>query len=681
MARSLFNKNKKRTTPLEMYTDYIVRRLQSNATNIDLSVTGSAEMKFCYDRIITSTSIREYYQLTRTAMYMPSDLISFLRTIEMDENYVGEGVSVNVCLKMEPHWINWNTREMDIRASVWEHDMAEAEEQQSQNTNKLVTDNELAVSKQNTWLQKSWQYFKEMCQGNHTTPVVHMYIELCTGVTNQQAYKNLKHAGLSLMQIAATSGFELKKIRGNLWDFQKLFSPASAGNPRMEKTTPRFPLTDTYISDITDYKPGKLSNTEILMGYDVDTGKMVYKDFTNSSGGAEVLLIAAVTGGGKSYFAKSISFNILLGGYTIIVLDRDGEYIPIADKIGGTVISMSKGKGLYYDSTVIADITGIEDTDSSLLIESQQATIAIFNVLADSEKGMDHEELSMFDIAYNRLYLKYGIDREDKYTWKNSRNLSYHKLYGEIKGLLKDVDNDVYLAENIDAIKRMITKFKIYFEPGGLYAYLFKQPISITDVLNKVDNNAPMVVLHMDLSDDTSTTKQDVPTLVKLITTNYLMNTILTHNRKLNKFTFEYIEEFQRYLYNTFAKGIIVTQVTGGRKKNANVIVVTNNPDELAESVVSDNALQAIRGNITSAMIGKINAIDSINAICTNLNLTGCESVLKSMLDYPDSYRNCFVSKYDSKEAAVLKAIVPPEYQGTELFKTRTLKEDVEKNG
>lgn len=678
----MFNlKGNKKVSYLEMYTDLLVRRLLSNASHIDLSVTGAAEMKFQYERIITATSIREYYQLVRTAMYMPSDLISFLRTIEMNENFIGEGVSVNVCLKMEPHWINWNTREMNLRASVWEQDMALAEEQQKEHTNKLVSDEELAVTKQNTWLQNSWKYFKDMCQDNHTTPVVQLYVELCTGVANDQAYKNIKHAGLTLMQIAATSGFELKKVRGNLWDFQKLISPASAGNPRMEKSTPRFPLTDAYVSNITDYRPGKLSNTEVLMGMDLDTGKMVYKDFTNSSGGAEVLLIAAVTGGGKSYFAKSISFNILLGGFTIVVLDRDGEYIPIADSIGGTVISMSKGRGLYYDSTVIADLTGIDETDDSLLIESQQATIAIFNVLADAENGMDFEELAMFDMAYNRLYRRYGIDKNNKMTWYKSRQLNYRKLYQEICNLLNDVDKDDYLSENIKVLKRLKTKLRIYFEDDGLMSYLFKEPISIADVLDKVDNNAPMVVLHMDLTDDTNMYKQDVPTLVKLITTNYLMNTILTHNRKLNKFTFEYVEEFQRYLYNNFAKGIIVTQVTGGRKKNANVVVVTNNPDELAASVVSDNALGAIRGNITSAMIGKINSIDSIKAICTNLNLTGCEQVLQDMLNNPDEYKNCFVSKFDSKEAAILKAIVPPEYQKTDLFKTRTLKEDVEKNG
>lgn len=674
MARSLLNRNKRKVTPLEMYTDMLVRRFQANSNNIDLTVTGTAQMKFGYDRIITATSIREYYQLTKIAKYMPAQFLEFLRTIEQREDMVGEGVGVNLCLKLEPHWIDWNTRQMNLRASVWEQELAESEEQMSQQNNKLVTDEQLAATKGNDWLTESWKYFKEMCSDNHSTPVVQVYVELCTGVANKQAFKNLKQASLELQRKAITNGFEFKKIKGNLWDFQKLFSPVSAGNPRMEKKAPRFPLTDEYVACMTDYVPGKLTYDEVLMGLDMDTGKMVYKDFISSGGGAEVLLIAAITGGGKSYFAKSITFNTLLGGYTFVVLDRDGEYIPIAEEIKGTIISMSKGTGRYYDSTIIAELTGDEEVDSTLLISSQKATTAVFNVLADAVEGMTPKELSVFNDAYNLLYKQYGISKDDRSTWENSRDLSFHKLYKAIISMKNDAE---YMKRYGEDVLNLIDKLRVFFEPDGIYSYLFKEPIKISDVLTKIDGAAPMVVLHMDLDDDAGRDRKDKPTFIKLITTNYLVDTILTHNRKLNKFTFLNVEEFQRYLYNEFAKGIVVTLVTGGRKKNANVIVITNNPDELATDMVNDTALQAIRDNITSAMIGKIKSAASIKNICTNLGLVGCDEELYRMATNPTEYKNCFVAKFDDKEAAMIKAIVPPEYRKTALYKTRTLKEDL----
>ena len=674
MARSLFNRGRKKVTPLEMYTNMVIRKFQANSNNIDLSVAGTAQMKFGYDKIITANGIREYYKLVRIAMYMPAQFLEFLRTIETKEEVVGEGVSVNLCMKMDPHWIDWNTRQMSIRASVWEQDMQESEDYINQNKGRLVSDDEIAVNKQNTWLQKSWEYFKEMCSDNHHTPVVQVYIELATAVSIKQAYKNLKQASMELQRKAITNGFELKKIKGNLWDFQKLFCPVSAGNPRMEKSIERFPLTDTYVANMTDYSPGKLTADEVLMGMDIDTGKFVYKDFINATGGAEVLLIAAITGGGKSYFAKSIAFSILVNGYTLVVLDRDGEYIPIANEINGTVISMSRGTGKYYDSTVIAELSGDHEVDITLLINSQKATIAVFNVLADAENGMTSDELAVFNDAYKRLYEKYGIDKNDMSTWERSKNLSFHKLYNSIVELKKDKS---YMKKYRNTVEGLIDKLRVFFEPDGIYSYLFKVPISITDVLNDIDGNAPMVVVHMDLEDDAGKDSKDKPTFIKLITTNYLVDTILTHNRKLNKFTFLYVEEFQRYLYNTFAKGIVVTLVTGGRKKNANVIVITNNPDELAESVVKDTALQAIRDNITSAMIGKIKSQASIDNICTNLGLLGCNKELMSMLTDSQLPRHSFVSKFDDNEAAIIRAVVPPEYRDTVLFKTRTLKGDV----
>jgi len=677
LARIAANEHKK-IKPLEMYTDFLVRKFTANSKNIDLSVPGSDKMKFCYDKIITGQSIMKYFQLTRTNKYMPDHLIEDLRSIEVNEDYVGEGVSVNLCLKMEPHVIEWNTRQMNLRASVWEQDMEEAEQEYGKH--KLVSDQELAVTKQNTWLQESWMYFKDMCNKGHSTPVVQVYVELSTGVANQNAFVNLKHATVALITKAITNGYELKEIKGNLWQFQRLFSPISAGNYELEKKTPRFPLTDHYVSHMMSYVPGKLSGTEVLVGLDLDTGKMVYKDFMNSSGGAEILLIAAVTGGGKSYFAKSLVFNAMLRNYTMVVMDRDGEYIPIANKLGGTVISMSRGEGKYYDSTIIADVIDSKDPDiialnRTLLIDSQNSTEAVFNILSNPEGGMTPMEKAIFNDAYNNLYAHYGIKRNDMSTWKNSKQLTFKKLYEEILMLAEDKTSNYYKRYG-EALELFIDKLRVFFDENGINAYVFKKPMSIDKIIKDIDGKAPMVVLHMDLPPSDNKVKSDQATLIKLVTTNFLLDTILNHNRGLEKFTFEIVEEFQRYLDNTFAKNIVVTQVTGGRKKNANVIVVTNNPDELADSMINDPALKAISGNFTSAMIGKIQKKDSIPAICANLGLNGCDDELIKMYEDPQSYLNCFICKFDGQEAAMVKAIVPPEFVMTDLFKTRTIKEE-----
>ena len=45
---------------------------------------------------------------------------------------------------------------------------------------------------------------------------------------------------------------------------------------------------------------------------------------------------------------------------------------------------MSKAAGLYFDSTVIGDLTGDEAIDASLLKDSRTTTASIFGILCDT---------------------------------------------------------------------------------------------------------------------------------------------------------------------------------------------------------------------------------------------------------------------------------------------------------
>lgn len=668
------NKNaSKHISPLEMYTRTIERRFRADTSKIDLRVYGDAKMRITYDKVITSSSIRKYFILTNIARYMPTDLFALLRTIETDVNqsedsgeFMAEGVNVNFNLKMEPHRIEWSNRIMQIRAQQWEQDMNDAEQQMSHN--RLVSDQELAVEKQNSWLQESWRYFKEACGRGRSTPVVSMVIELCTTTATRKALDLLQIAELSLYDKCITKDIIVKPIRGNLWDFLKWFSPVSTGNTRLDATMPKFPMTDEIISNFTDYTPGKLSGTEVLIGYDLDTSKFVYKNFVDKLGGAETLVISAVTGGGKSFFCKSIVINMLLAGYSVCVMDRDGEYIPLCDEIGGTVISMSQGSGRYFDSTEIADLTGDTESDKSLLIESQITTKAVFNAIADTEKGMNAAEEAIFNDAYNKMYADYGIDKTDMSTWHNSKKLSYHLLYKYITDYRY---NEKYIKRYGDELLTFIDKLRTYFTPKGINSYLFKERISIREVYHNLDGAAPMVVLHMDLHDEGGNVNMDKASVLKLLTTSYLSNMILSYNKKKHRFTLDIVEEFQRYLYNDIAKGITVTKATGNRKRNAITCIITNNPGELASAMTDDRSLDAIRANITSSMIGKIQSLDDIVPICRNLGLYNCESELRTMFEDPVTHRHAFIAKFDGMEAAMVKAVVPPSLLDTPVFKTR----------
>lgn len=661
-------------SPIEMYTGLLERKFKANVGTPSLTVGGDAKMRLSYDKIITNSSIRKYYVLSRLSMFMPEDMIALMRTMEEENDSLlaDSGVSINFNIKMEPHTIPWGERVMQMRSAQWEKEITESED--SLEDTHLVSDKEIETRSNNTWLKRSWQYFKKAAARNRTTPVMQVFVELCANSNSQRAFEKLKIVEEKFITFYASRGFEFKLVKGNLWDFLKMFAPISTGNPRLEMKTPKFTTTDENISSWVDYSPGNLSDTEVLLGIDIDTGKFVYKDFVRKFGEAEVLVIAAYTGGGKSFFLKGLNLGMLLNYYSVIVMDRDGEYIDTAKYFGGTVISMSRGAGLYFDSTIIAELTGDKQLDDGLLIDSTAATTSTFDILADAENGMTSNEKAIFSDAYNNLFLKHGIDRLDNTTWNRSINLSYHKLYAEIKAL---AESDYYATRYGKELSDFIDKLRVFFEPDGIESYLFKKSVNISEIYDKIDGQAPFIVLHMDLKDEGTSNKLDQATLIKLSTTSYLSDMILNHNKKKKRFTFDIVEEFQRYLYNVNAKGIVVTKATGGRKRNAITTIVTNNPGELAASLTGDKALDAIRSNITTSIIGKIGSLDDITPICRNLGLTNCEGELEEMFLNPDIYKHCFVARIDGVEAAVIKAVVPDEFIDTPLFQTRDTSREI----
>lgn len=674
------SKGKRKVKPLEMYTRQLQRRLLANSPSQDLSIPGSSMMRLMYDKILTHSHIRKYYYLTGITNYMPKDLIAILRQMESCEvtvkNKFGNDDKINAIVFLNfkfiftPHIIDWTSKEMRVRTNAWERDIKEGSENIERHN--LVSEQEMAFDRQSKWLKDSWLYWRESGGRGCATPVMSCIIELCAPRSSSSANIDLavlKNAENQLFAICVANGIEIKAVKGNLWDFSLYNSSVSAGNPMLDEEMPKFPITDEIFTEFTEYSPGKLTDTEVPLGFDIDTGKVVYKNFVGKFGEAESIVIAGITGSGKSFMAKSLVINMLLAGYSVVVMDRDGEYIPAAELFDGIVISMSAGSGLYYDSTEIGRLTGDPKVDNGLLDESTTTTMSIFEALVDNHDDyLTNQQRAIINDAYNNMFKAHNIVRTDKTTWHNSCNLSYHELYKHIKLLKEDTD---YYATHKNDCDYLIDTLRIYFEPDGIYSYLFKKRISITEIQDKLDHGTPFVVLHMDLKDEGNSTSMDKPTVLKLITTSYLSNMILLYNKSKKRFTFDIIEEWQRYLNNVFAKGMTVTKFTGNRKRNAISVMVTNNPGELATNLADDPSLKAISSNITTSIIGKINKKDDIKPICDNLNLSNCESCFKSMLDDPTLYKHVFVARMDGQEAAMIKAVVPPSLLETPIFITR----------
>lgn len=663
----IFNpeKDSKRLSPLAMYTgfakDYILDGSREKAMPLS-----EDELQISFERKDTQLGFSRMFYVKSLPEYVDLELVARLR--EECKNKCSL-VAVNININLDPFVMKFNTEEMQESKRIWEQnekrDLAEISDE------RFSSIEEDRVRSKYQRLSDTWDLIKNAATEHHAFTTSDILIELRTVGRSREARNDLNIATANLFAYGNTMGIQVKKISGYLYDFYKYASPTSTGRCEIaDKIIDKRVLTDEIVTDFMSYSQGKLMQTQVLLGMDIDSGKYVYKDFVQESAGAENLLVAAQTGCGKSYLVKALVIMLLLRRFVVIVLDRDGEYIPLAERVGGTVVSMGRDKGTYFDTVEIGDLTGDSQIDDVLYYDSRKATERSFNVMADANAGMNSDELRIFSDCYTEMLETAGAFEKDKYSWKNSVGLSYADLYKVIKGKESDVG---YKERYGQVLIKFVNKLAVFFEPSGQYSNIFRHKIVVSDILSKSEQGH-LIVLHLDLDDDVASKVVSKETVLKQITAQYLTNLVVNYNRKQHFFTIVVKEEFNRDMYNQYAKQVAVECATGYRKRNASFILNTNAPQELCDKSGSkDEALAAIQNSVTTAIIGRLNA-NVIEPVLTAFSMDSCIDVMREMLKDPETYEKVFIACIDKREYARIMAVVPPELRNSPVFGTRDKK-------
>ena len=250
-------------------------------------------------------------------------------------------------------------------------------------------------------------------------------------------------------------------------------------------------MTDDLLANFNSYKQGRVGETGVSLGIDIMSGVPVLKKFKADPDAAENWLIAAETGGGKSYFVKTLLTYLLADGFVITVMDYEGdEYTNMASYIRAgnpedvRVVSMGKGSTDYFDPTPIPDLTGDPDVDEDLKETAISFIMAIFRVIVSGLDGnLTQWEERVISTAIQRVYDSAGVT-EDKNTWHRSKGLNLHMIYDEIKYMVTSkelVDFDSENVRHMAAIK-VQEAASVYFEEGEAKSGTFKNPLSADDL-------------------------------------------------------------------------------------------------------------------------------------------------------------------------------------------------------
>lgn len=643
--------------PMDVYLGNIERMIKGGLAD-EKSDLNDSEVQVGYEILYSKRSQRCYYYVRALPQYISSSFYTAAREA-LSLLKTEHPVFLNFRIQGIPHVIDWDSAEMKERRKQWA----------AYEKNKVAADTRFADAKTRQqsdfedWRMKSWDYIQNAEDRKVQLIDCEITFELAVDGNSTEHRRSLLDACREFEQWLAKNNIKFKKVKNNIMDFLRYTSLTSLDyKTKASKQVMNRVLSSEILADMVGYVPGKINDVGVLFGIDMSTGMAVYKNMIRKGGDAENFLVIAETGGGKSFYMKALTIQMALNGFHQVVLDIDGEYKPVAKALDGVIIDMSKAAGLYFDSTVIGDLTGDDNVDMALLEDSRTTTENIFNILCNPDKGMTSTEVKLFNDAYTNMFKHYGILPGDRNTWANSKKLSFRVLYKEIIDLARQPSYAVYEEE----LRAFIDKLYIFFDPNGIRSYMFQNPINLSEILAHRSKLPMFIDIVLNLESNSSG-KVNVEALIKQSTATYLVTLVTNYFKSRHEFSVHYIEEYQRYSASPGVESLVVYMITGNRKRNAATFIISNSPTALLE--MGGTANQAIIDNINNYIIGKVKE-NVIEKVCRSFSLDNCIADLLKVSKDP-LYKNMFILKINGQDTTIVKQSIPVSVAEGPIFKTR----------
>jgi hypothetical protein len=657
---------KKHVSAFELYTNMLSNYILSGIHDPKIPLRED-ELQIESCNFYSHSSMWTYFYVKDFPQALSFSLIDIIR-----KNVETENVVVDFQLSGWGHQVNFESATMKEHRRVWNEQLVNGNNRTS---DILKKNSECEIRNREDWLIVSWKYYSNLKENRHSCIACNYIIRISTRNRKLEVVREFYKAIEDLQDYCKFHRIKIKQVRNFTYNFLQFISMFGDKTPYIVKKhkenistriVPVRLLGDDIISKIGSFYPGPVRSKGVPIGINFISGEVVYKNFARATAEAETILFAGGAGSGKTVMVKCLSIMLMANKYIFIVLDRQGEYVDFCNRAHGITVSLSSTSGKYVDTVVIGDLTGIESIDASLYDDAISETLDVFSALCESTNKFTGNQLKIFNDAYNRILTRAGVEKDKRDTWKLSAKLSYHSLFYEIKELSQM--NSYKEAYGSD-IEQLVATLSVFFEPDGIMSYLFQHKISINEVI--YGDHIKFIDIVMNLKDGkVASTLSGVPDTIKCLTATHLVIKLTNYYRSLGLFSVHDFEEYNEYPDESPAQYIVNTMITGNRKRNAITLIVTNAPDRIlyGKSEVGAN----IRDNITSAFLGKLSPT-MIDASCKLLSLVNCEGVLSGIAN-DKKFHNCFLAKLDNDNVVLLKAVVHPDLVDSPLFESRSKK-------
>lgn len=309
------------------------------------------------------------------------------------------------------------------------------------------------------------------------------------------------------------------------------------------------PFTSTTLNDLNG----------IFYGISLEGSKVNFDRFSKSSKNFNGIVFAT-SGAGKSFAVKLEIYRSLFEGVQVFVIDPEGEFKKLCEKVGGTHIEINP------ESKIKVNPLQFFSTENKK--EVMRTHLGVVKGLLKIWLSESVYNKGLVSKIVNETYRAKGILLEDKSTYANT------------PPTISDLIEECFKHE-IEG-KRIASELQEYSKEG-IYGDLYDNPTS-----SEINFNAPLIVFNT----------QKVPEDQRQSTTYYLSNFIWQKVLSNREKKILVIDEAHLLLKEDSSANFIENLVRRGRKYNLGVICISQDVDDFLlskqGSVIAKNAETAL---------------------------------------------------------------------------------------
>lgn len=648
---------------IETYDELLYTKKTRNSSVLTTPVPSTqnkigVDFKATYD----GENITSYYVIQTYPEVLNNDYRTTLRML------CGNGVRLNFITKVDKHKIDWNSPRMTSKLKILKQ---KGEDNDNTDINAYNIHGSISTLDNQNRVEESLLYLSFSDKKRHRSMVKVSTLITISGVKGPE-YDNTM---IELEGRCESDGLKLTRILYDIPSVVRYFSPFyNSNDTKLKRIIPQQVMPDETFSRFSSYNQGTLGVRGITFGTDVYSNFPVFKVVKIKDDVAENWIITAETGGGKSHLVKDILLQLLAKNYNATVMDVEGmEYIPIAEFMANNskvvVINMAEGQGKYFDSVEIPEESGNEEIDATRYKLSTDFTISVFRSLIDP-KDLTSWVNNVINDAVSETYIRNGVT-DDKRTWRNSENLTFHDVYNTFYELKREGFRD---SNNYnEAIDLVIASLDKYFKTGGTKRDVFKERIRTADIIN-----SELVICSFGMAGKSYTSIDPVQLTLMQLSAAQISHQRSIYSFRQGKFNVKIWEELQRWGDFPGADVTLGTAITGGRKLGDVNIAVTNNIGKML-----DDDKFGIISNYTSFLIGAIADNEVREKLVTRMGIEHLKEELdliatsKKPTDSvegevfeEDLLTYAFLCGLDRDKYGIVKVALPDDLAQSQLYKT-----------